>query len=494
MNNLSSWCMKKKMRGDCFKEIKRVHQHFIGMNLNLNCMLLQSRSIQSLWRQKSSSSSSSSSTSSSLPSSPSSPSSSVPSSSLPLSSSSLLITPSCYKDKTLFELILISLLFKLCSYDSLISSVSKIILDKRNNITTRIVKKVLSKTIFLYFCGGNNFDDCKKVVNNYYNNYNISTIIDHSTEEFEVEACSHQNLIQKIHLLTTIGDSNTKIQYIPIKCTALMNPFVLEKLTTLINENENDIIDKLNDSDKQLFENGMKRFFTLCKLSKAKKISLLLDAEQSNRQPAIEFIYNILAQKYNKVDVSTIPVIFNTYQMYLNRTLGALERDIKLSKKLGYHFGAKVVRGAYMKSESKRVPSIVLKNKYDVDSNYELAIKLCLKEVELQQRENKLQKSSFLFATHNRNSINLIVDTMQDYKIDKASKNVGLAQIKGMSDHLTNACGLAGFNVSKLVPYGDFENVLPWLVRRLEENSDLFSSMQQERVYYHKEILRRLKF
>jgi hypothetical protein len=340
-------------------------------------------------------------------------------------------------------------------------------------------------TCFKYFCGGIDYVSCEESINSYYKNYNITTIIDHSTEELELEEYSHQNLIQKIHLITTISNNNNNaIRYIPIKCTALLNPTILEKLTTIIiNDNDNDIINKLNDEEKILFDNGIKRFYTLCKLAKAKRISLLLDAEQSNRQPAIEYVYNILARKYNQQG----PVIYNTYQLYLNRTLGALDKDIELAQTLGYHFAAKIVRGAYMKTESKRIPNPVIRSKDQVDSNYNDAVRRCLKIV--QQQESK---SSFLFATHNRQSIQTIIDTMQEYSIPKETDKVSFAQIKGMSDHLSNALGLEGYNCSKLILYGEFEQLLPWLIRRLDENN-ILSSMNNERVHYHQEIFRRLK-
>jgi proline dehydrogenase len=176
---------------------------------------------------------------------------------------------------------------------------------------------------------------------------------------------------------------------------------------------------------------------------------------QSNRQPAVEIIAQILSEKYNVTD----PVVFNTYQTYLKRTPEVLKRDMKRAKTGNYIFAAKIVRGAYISSEReaaniKQQNSIgihedpVLPLRIDTDLAYNLAVESILESISPLNSDSSVTSNSsrpaVMIATHNRESVQLAVDIMLKLSIPNDHPNVQFAQIQGMSDHITLALSLSG--------------------------------------------------
>jgi len=219
----------------------------------------------------------------------------------------------------------------------------------------------------------------------------------------------------------------------------------------------------------------------VCEAAKKNGLSILLDAEQSHRQPAIDFISRILMARCGGEEKTKIsqhshrPLIYNTYQMYLKGSYQRLRRDIEMGGEKEYPVGVKLVRGAYMVNESERAVENLCENpimpsKQDTDEQYNKALTTILESIS----ENK--SVSVLVATHNRESIIKATELMKEKNLLPNDPRIHFAQIMGLCDNLGHGLGNEGYNAHKLVLFGDFSEVFPWLLRRLDENQDVMGA------------------
>jgi len=277
-----------------------------------------------------------------------------------------------------------------------------------------------------------------------------------------------------------------------------------------------------------MFERGLYRIHRICRHASSSRVSVLLDAEQTHMQPAIELVYRILAQTFNNPaahpagsDAFEYPVVFNTYQMYLRRTGHVIEEDLRIAQEQGLVFAVKLVRGAYMKSERKRQDLIIdrkdvfwprlihsqllMTNKQHTDEAYDATAAKLIDIIGDTSHSvdnatdsrgspvHRIPRVALLLATHNKESVARAIDRMAECSIQPNNPFVQFAQIRGMSDHITLSLAAKQFRVSKLLLFGSFKDVLPWLLRRLDENQDGLSSMQQEKHVLQREVYERLK-
>eukprot|EP00934_Nitzschia_sp_Nitz4_P008861 Nitzschia sp. Nitz4//scaffold179_size51476//38049//39828//NITZ4_006930-RA/size51476-augustus-gene-0.3-mRNA-1//-1//CDS//3329539228//8851//frame0 len=220
---------------------------------------------------------------------------------------------------------------------------------------------------------------------------------------------------------------------------------------------------------------------------------LLVDAEQAKYQPAIDSLVLDLQQKYNNVEVSDIPIIYNTYQCYLKDTPERLQRDVERANRFNYHFGAKLVRGAYMERENAialalGLESPILETKEETDAAYDDAVDYLLKESTTSDHRVEL-----MCATHNQESMEKAMKSMVDLGMERSSDVVSFAQLYGMSDHLTLSLGQWGYRAYKYVPYGKVQEVIPYLLRRAKENSSMVGGAATEIAMMEREVGRRVR-
>lgn len=219
---------------------------------------------------------------------------------------------------------------------------------------------------------------------------------------------------------------------------------------------------------------------------------ILVDAEQARFQPAIDNLVLELQQKYNSVESTNSPVIFNTYQCYRKGELHEIQTDVERSERFDYHFGAKLVRGAYLESERAlaqmlHYPSPIHDTLMETHKCYDDSIELLLRH----SRQTKKQLE-VMCATHNQASIEKAIELMDDLGIDRNSGTVHFGQLYGMSDNLTFNLGEAGYRAYKYVPYGQVKEVMPYLMRRAQENSSVMGSANRELEFLYSELSRRL--
>jgi len=249
----------------------------------------------------------------------------------------------------------------------------------------------------------------------------------------------------------------------------------------------------------QLYRNMLKRVEKIMDLAQENNVRVMVDAEWIDIQPAIDHIVHCLQVKYNK---GSQPIVFNTYQTYLKGMHGRVKQDLEMSVRQGWRFGAKVVRGAYMVSEREKarqrgVDSPICETYEDTQANFHASIDSILShnagasEVDV-DFPGKTAPSEILVASHSRESIEFTLKRVEE--LQKNINHVGFGQLLGMADHLTFTLGANGYKAYKYVPYGPIDEVMPYLIRRTQENSAVLGSagVQEERAMIGKELRRRL--
>lgn len=318
------------------------------------------------------------------------------------------------------------------------------------------ISGIIKKTIFKQFCGGENVEECKVVINKL-DEYGIGTILDYSVEakanEEELEACC-----QELERGIKLASGAKEIPFVVFKVSGVAALSLLEKY--------NDVLPN-NDAE---YDAAYDRVNRLCKAAYEADTPIFIDAEESWIQETIDRIANEMMVKYNKEKA----IVYNTLQLYRWDRLEALKNFHKTSKEEGYHLGVKLVRGAYMEKERERADeknykSPIQNTKADTDKDYDLAITYCA--------ENNI---ALCAGTHNEKSSMLLVECMNNNNVDKSNTNYYFAQLLGMSDHISFNLSKQGYNVAKYVPYGPVKEVIPYLIRRAEENTAVAGQTSRE--------------
>ncbi|KAE9024772.1 Proline dehydrogenase 1 [Phytophthora fragariae] len=262
---------------------------------------------------------------------------------------------------------------------------------------------------------------------------------------------------------------------------SFLDPFDLTMgpLTQFIEE------EPLSDNEKTQLRNMIARLESLANDAAERGVKLMVDAEQTYMQPAIDHLTLNLQRKYNRDGAD---VIYNTFQCYLKMSSDRIDIDLERARREKFRFAAKLVRGAYMVQERKRArdkgyADPIHDTIEDTHANYDSQVTKLL-------RNNNL--ASFMVASHNEKSVVSTVQQMQDIGISRATGGVYFGQLLGMCDHVSYTLGADAYKVFKYVPYGPIHEVLPYLIRRAQENSGLMSGAQLEMRMLRTEIKRRM--
>ena len=333
-------------------------------------------------------------------------------------------------------------------------------------------KGIIKNTIFKQFVGGENIHDCTKTIEQL-GKYNIGTILDYSVEgkesEVDFDACLHETL-ETINM----AKSNNHIPFCVFKVTGLARFALLEKISS---------VEKLDPNEKEEWERVKNRVAKICSTAAEAHQPIFIDAEESWIQQAIDDLANENMKSFNKNEV----IVYNTFQLYRKDRLSFLMQSFNEAKNGNYKIGAKLVRGAYMEKEraraiEKKYSSPIQNSKEDSDKDYDLALKYCVENIEF---------ISVCAGSHNEKSSLYLVQLMNEKGIEKNDKRIFFSQLLGMSDHISYNLSLNGYNVSKYVPYGPVKEVLPYLIRRAQENTSVKGQTGRELSLIIKEKQRR---
>jgi proline dehydrogenase len=334
------------------------------------------------------------------------------------------------------------------------------------------IKGLIKATIFKQFCGGETIEECDKAIKELAQ-FNIGTILDYSVEgkesEIDFDACAKETVATIIRAKNDIN-----IPFCVFKVTGMARFELLEKVSSKI---------ALSASELLEYERIKNRVDSICKAANSAGVPIFIDAEESWIQEAIDHLANQMMVLYNKEKA----IVYNTYQLYRKDRLSYLTKSFKEAQELNYFLGAKLVRGAYMEKEraraiEKNYPSPIHDTKVNTDSDYNSAIEFCTENI---------SRIAICAGTHNENSSMNLAAIMQKKNIPTDSKNIYFSQLLGMSDHISFNLANAKFNVAKYVPYGPVNEVLPYLIRRAQENTSVKGQTGRELNLIMKEKARR---
>jgi len=342
---------------------------------------------------------------------------------------------------------------------------------KISSILTPLVKLALlfrlpisyfiRNTIYKHFCGGETIDDSQKTINKLWKS-SIGTILDYSAEGKKSEEDFNKVLKETLQVIKE-SENNKKIPFIVFKVTGLIQFSILEKLNT----NE-----KLNNIAQNKFNAFLNKISIICNAAKESNTPVLIDAEESWIQDAIDNIVLNLMREYNKEHV----MIYNTLQFYRVDRIKYLNKLLEISREENFKLGLKLVRGAYHQQEIERAkqrkyPIPVHLKKEMTDKDFNLSLEICI---------DNINRVSICSGTHNEESSAFLLQLMKEKEIENNDKRICSSQLLGMSDNISYNLSAENYNVSKYVPYGPVREVIPYLIRRAEENKSISGQMSRE--------------
>jgi len=279
-----------------------------------------------------------------------------------------------------------------------------------------------------------------------------------------------------------------------ITWSMLLTPSDLPKLTSKCREMGPLALASPTEEEVELMEAMFNRGRELAKEAEKCGTRVLIDAEQHRFQPAIDNLVLNLQRHYNATDKSDKAIIYNTYQCYLKDTADRLVEDMERAERHSFHFGAKMVRGAYMEGERALAESLQYESPIhdtieDTHNCYNNSVAYLLEESVKTDR-----KIEVMLASHNQESIEKAIQKMCELNIDPQDKTICFGQLYGMADNLTYNLGQNGFRAYKYVPYGEVGEVMPYLVRRAKENSSISGGAAKELKMIGAELKRRVGF
>lgn len=335
------------------------------------------------------------------------------------------------------------------------------------------IKGIIRNTIFRQFCGGESIQDCEAKINELYQ-YGVGTILDYSIEG-KTEEKNFDETAEEILRTIDEAHNNAKIPFAVFKTTGIARFGLLEKL--------NDPKSNLSNDEKMEFQRLLDRVDRICKKCHDLDVPLFIDAEHYWIQDAVDKLADSMIAKYNQEKT----IVYNTLQLYRHDRIEYLKKSIQAAKNGGYRYGVKLVRGAYMEIERERAqkmgyPSPIYPNKKSCDEGYNEALDIMLQN---------LDTVSICAGTHNEDSSAFLAQEMEKMGIAKDDKRVYFAQLLGMSDHISFNLANEGYNVVKYVPYGPIKEVMPYLLRRAEENTSIAGQTSRELTLLEREKARR---
>ncbi len=334
------------------------------------------------------------------------------------------------------------------------------------------IHSFIKNTIFKQFCGGETLSEADHTSFELAK-YGVGVIMDYSVEGKANEEEFEKTTETFLKTIKYCGEKEY-IPFISLKTTGFARFELLEKLHSQAT---------LTPEESAEAERIYKRIDKICQAASDNGKMILIDAEESWIQQPVDDITDKMMEKYNGKKV----VVFNTFQLYRHDRLDFLKKSYEKANLKNYLFGAKLVRGAYMEKERLRASEMnyqdpIQPSKEATDKDYDLAMEFCL---------SHLDQISLFIGTHNENSCMLATRLMNNKSILNSAENIYFSQLFGMSDNISFNLAKQGYHVSKYLPYGPVEDVIPYLMRRAQENTSVAGQTSRELVLINKELERR---
>lgn len=351
------------------------------------------------------------------------------------------------------------------------------------------VNGILRNTIFKQFIGGETLEETIPVAKKL-GEYNVQVILDYGVEGKEGEE-NYDHACEEFIRVIDFAATQPNIPFMSVKVTGIARFSLLEKLDDLMhNAQGRSLIDNYKKALMQLsaeevneWQRVHDRTKRICEAAKNAGVGFLVDAEETFIQDPIDALTMLMMDEYNKDKV----VIYNTLQLYRHDRLEFLKKSYEAAIERGFVLGAKLVRGAYMEKERARAaangyPSPIQPGKESTDRDFNEAVSFCIEH---------LDNIAVIVASHNEKSNLLATELLSEKNLPLNHPHVHFSQLFGMSDNITFNLANAGCSVSKYLPFGPIKDVVPYLMRRAQENTSVGGQTSRELALIKRELKRR---
>lgn len=335
------------------------------------------------------------------------------------------------------------------------------------------VKGIIKSTIYRQFCGGETIEEAA-VTARRISSYGVNVILDYSVEGKEGEAEFDHAVEEVTKAIRFAATQRPNMPFVSVKVTGYARFALLEKW------HAGETFSAAEEAER---ERVRARIARICEEADQNDIMVLIDAEESWIQRPVDELADDAMARHNR----TRPLVYNTFQLYCHERFEFLKQSAAKAAAGGYILGSKMVRGAYMEKERARAaemgyPSPIQPNKAATDRDYDAAVLFCLE---------RLDGIGAFIGTHNEQSCAKAAAYMREHSIDARHPHVWFSQLFGMSDNISFNLAHAGYHVAKYLPYGPVKDVVPYLMRRAQENTSVAGQTSRELVLIRKEMKRR---
>ncbi len=349
-------------------------------------------------------------------------------------------------------------------------------------------KMLIRNTIFQQFVGGETLGETATVADKL-EAYKVEVILDYGVEGKEGEE-NFDHAKDEFSKVINYASTQPNIPFMSIKVTGFARFALLEKLHSTMQNAAGTLmkrylasVESLTANEKEEWHKVRLRTQQLCEEADKKNVGILIDAEETWIQDPVDALTILMMDVFNKKK----PVIYNTLQLYRHDRLQFLKDCYSAAAERNFILGAKLVRGAYMEKERNRAsemnyPSPIQPDKETCDKDYNAAVEFCIAH---------LDKIALIVASHNEYS-NIYTTQLLDQKgLPYNHHHVHFSQLYGMSDNITFNLAKSGCSVSKYLPFGPIKDVIPYLMRRAQENSSVSGQTGRELMLIKREMQRR---
>ncbi len=351
------------------------------------------------------------------------------------------------------------------------------------------VNNIIRKTIFEQFVGGETLEKTASVVEKL-GQYHVSVILDYGVEGGDNGEDAFEHSTEEFIRVINYAATQPNIPFISVKVTGFSRFGLLEKIDSSVAGNSGSLmkryrqsVEALTGDEKAEWQRVQDRMDRICKVAVEKGVGVLVDAEETWIQDPVDVLTILMMERYNRSGT----VVYNTIQLYRHDRLAFLKDSLEAAEQRDFILGVKLVRGAYMEKERKRAEEMgyaspIQPDKQATDNDYNAAVRFCIDHID---------RVATIIASHNEESNLLAIRLVQEKGLMLNHPHLHFSQLYGMSDNITFNLATAGCSVSKYLPFGPIKEVVPYLMRRAQENSSVAGQTGRELSLIKKEIKRR---
>lgn len=340
------------------------------------------------------------------------------------------------------------------------------------------VKGLIRATVFRQFCGGETVAESRPAIQRLWSG-GVGSILDYSVEGQTTDAAFDQTVEVALQTLA-LAATEPGLSLGVFKMTGIAPHDLLERMS---------LGAELTAAESHQLEKVRARVRRMAQFAAKSGRTLMIDAEETWIQGAIDQLAREAMQEFNRDRL----VIMTTIQCYRVGRQAQLRADLDHASAHGYFYGVKLVRGAYMEKERERAatmgyPSPIQPDKAGTDAEYDACVRMMLESL---GRPDAPGRVGVVIGTHNEDSNRLGAELLTAQGWNPQNAPVWFAQLYGMSDFISYIMAHHGFRVAKYLPFGPIVNVMPYLLRRAEENTSVAGQTGRELLMLRKEAARR---